>query len=143
MYLHLQFVVVQGAVHWFVCQLKTDPAGEKQTNISVLNIQTIHPQTLNTDGRREHLLGLHQLLTLEGLVPLVSSTHAGAVDAPALLRVVALLGLELAVVLAVGVVDAVVVHEGRLHRLPSHRAGAEALLGSVHLSLHQEALGDH
>lgn len=91
----------------------------------------------------KHSLCLHKLLTLEALVTLVGPTDAGAVDTPALLSVVALLGLEFAVVLALRVIDAVVVHKGRLHWLSPQRAGVQALSGPVHLSLHQEALGDH
>lgn len=94
-------------------------------------------------SRMKHSLCLHKLFTLEVLVALVSPTDAGAVNAPALLGVVALLGLELAVVLALWVIDAVVVHKGRLHWLSAQRAGVLALSGPVHLGLHQEALGDH
>lgn len=92
---------------------------------------------------RKDLLGLHQLVALEALVSLVGTTDAGAVDTPALLSAVALLGLELAVVLALGVVDAVVVDEGVLVGLSTDRSRVQALAGSVHLRLHQEALGDH
>lgn len=93
--------------------------------------------------RVKHSLCLHKLVTLQVLVTLVSPTDAGAVDTPALLGVVALLGLEFAVVLALWVIDAVVVHKGGLHWLSSQCAGVHALSGPVHLSLHQEALGDH
>lgn len=55
---------------------------------------------------------------------------------------VALLGLEPAVVLALRVIDAIVVHDGVLSRLRPG-ASAQAVFGSVHLSLHQIALGNH
>ena len=94
--------------------------------------------------RIKYLLGLHELLAHETFVSLVSTTNTSAVDTPALLCVVALLGLELAVVFAVWVVDAIVVHKGRLVWLSSNiSTGGQTLLSSVHLSLHQEAFGDH
>lgn len=68
----------------------------------------------------KYALCLHQLVALEALVSLVGSTDARAVDAPTLLGVVALLGFEFAVVLTLWVIDAVVVDEGRLHRLSSN-----------------------
>lgn len=70
-------------------------------------------------GVVKYALCLHQLVALEVLVSLVSTTDAGAVDAPTLLSVVALLGFEFAVVLTLGVVDAIVVDEGCLSRLSS------------------------
>lgn len=93
--------------------------------------------------RVKHSLCLHQLVALQVLVSLLSSADAGAVDAPTLFGVVALFGLEFAVVLAYWVVDAIVVHKGGLHGLSSQGAGVQTLSGSVHLTLHQEALGDH
>lgn len=90
----------------------------------------------------KHALCLDELVALEALVSLVGTTDTGAVDAPTLLGAVALLGFKLAVVLALGVVDAVVVDERRLNRLAA-RSSVLALPGSVHLSLHQEAFGDH
>lgn len=89
------------------------------------------------------LLSLHKLVTLEVLVSLVSTTNAGTVDTPALLSVVALLGLEFAVVLTLRVIDAIIVYKGGLHWLSSQCSGVQAFFGSVHLSFHQEALGDH
>lgn len=89
-------------------------------------------------------LGLHQLGAVHVLVALVRSANTGAVDAPALLRPVALLGLERAVILAFRVVDPIVVHEGVLVWLPEDAASdALALSGPVHLSLHQKALWNH
>lgn len=103
---------------------------------------------ISSGGAREgivvkYALCLHELFTLEVLVSLVGTTDASAVDAPTLLSVVALLGFELAIVLTLGVVDAIVVDEGCLNWLSSYCSGVQALPGSVHLSLHQEALGDH
>lgn len=119
-------------------ELKTDPAAEKVTRLSIS--RTVKN---NLEPFSSYSLGLHQLLTLQVLVSLVGTTDASAVHTPALLCVVALLGFEFAVALAVWVVDAVVVHEGRLYRLSSDGPGVQAFLGSVHLRLHQEALGDH
>lgn len=90
----------------------------------------------------KYALCLHELVTLEVLVSLVGTTDTGAVDAPTLLSVVALLGFEFAVVFTLGVIDSIVVDEGCLNWLSSC-SGVQALPGSVHLSLHQEALGDH
>lgn len=91
-----------------------------------------------------HLLSLHQLLTLEVLVSLVSTTDTGAVDTPAFLGVVALLCLEFAIVLALWIINTVVIDKGGLNRFSSDSStGAFTLFGSVHLSLHQEALRDH
>lgn len=88
------------------------------------------------------LLSLHKLVTLEVLVSLVGTTNAGTVDTPAHVSVVALLGLEFAVVLTLRVIDSIIVYKGSLHWL-SPCSGVQALFGSVHLSFHQEALGDH
>lgn len=89
-------------------------------------------------------LGLHQLLTLEVLVSLVCSSNPSAVDAPTLLGVVALLGPEFTIGLTVGVVDAVVVNKGGLHRLSSDvGTGVQLVPGSVHFCLHQVTLGNH
>lgn len=130
-------------VSWRRTQLEEEKK-KKKTYVDKLQHWTLKlfilKPALHSD---QYSLGLHKLLTLEVLVSLVSSTNASAVDAPALLRVVALLGLEFAVVLAVGVVDAIVVHEGLLHRLSSQRPGSQVVFSSVHLSLHQEALRDH
>ena len=94
--------------------------------------------------RMKYSLGLHELLAHEIFVSLVSTTNTSAVDTPALLCVVALLGLEFAVVFAVWVIDAIVVHKGRLDRLSSNiRPCGQTLFSSVYLSLHQEAFGDH
>lgn len=91
----------------------------------------------------KYALCLDELVTLEVLVSLVGTTDASTVYAPTLLSVVALLGFEFSVILTLGVVDAIVVNEGRLSRLSAECSGVQALPGSVHLSLHQEALGDH
>lgn len=65
----------------------------------------------------KYVLGLHELVALEVLVSLIGTTDAGAVDTPALLSAVALLGFEFAVVLTLGVVDAIVVDESRFNWL--------------------------
>lgn len=89
-------------------------------------------------------LRLHEFLTLQVLVALVSSPHAGAVDTIALLGVVALLGPEFSIVLTIWVIDAIVVHKGRLDWLSSQiSTSVQFIPGSIHLCLHQEALGDH
>jgi len=85
--------------------------------------------------------GLHQLLTLQVLVSLVGPAHASTVDAPALLGAIALLGLELAISLTLWVVNAVVVHEACVWFSSDSTCG-QAFLGTVHLSLHQVALGN-
>lgn len=81
-------------------------------------------------------LRLHEFLTLQVLVALVSSPHAGAVDTPALVGVVALLGPEFAIILTIWVIDAIVVHKGGLNRLSSNSTSGQVLPGSIHLSLH-------
>lgn len=91
----------------------------------------------------KHLLGFHKLVTLEIFVSLVSTTNPSAVDTPALICVVALLGPELAVVLTLGVVDSIIVHDGVLVWLSSKSTIALAFTPSVHLGLHQVAFGDH
>lgn len=93
--------------------------------------------------RMKYSLCLHKLLTLEVLVSFVSTANSSTVNTPALLRAITLLGLEFAVVLTLGVIDAIVVHKGGLYWLSSYCTGVQALTGSVHLSLHQETLRDH
>lgn len=139
-HLRLEFCVVHGLRCGFVSQLEADPAVGKVNTGFVLasRLGVIREAAVVV----KYALCLHELVALEALVSLVGSTDAGAVDAPTLLGVVALLGFEFAVVLTLWVVDAVVVDEGRLRRLSSY-PGVQALLGSEHLSLHQEALGDH
>lgn len=139
-HLRLEFCVVHGLCCGFVSQLEADPAVGKVNTGFVLasGLGVIREAAVVV----KYALCLHELVALEALVSLVGSTDAGAVDAPTLLGVVALLGFEFAVVLTLWVVDAVVVDEGRLRRLSSC-PGVQALPGSEHLSLHQEALGDH
>lgn len=94
--------------------------------------------------RMKYSLGLHELIAHKIFVSLVGTTNTSAVDTPALLCVVALLGPEFAVVFAVWVVDAIIVHKGRLVWLSSNICPCgQTLFSPVHLSLHQEAFGDH
>lgn len=131
-------------IHWIcncsVCQLKTNPAGKKQ--------RTFRSEHLNSKYQIQrvclYVLGVHQLVTLDVHVSFVSTTNSSTVDAPALICVVTLLGLEFAVALTDWVIDAIVVREGSLDGLSSNSwPSAQAFLSSVHLSLHQVALRDH
>lgn len=117
-------------------QLQLDEAERKRTLVGAASVP-MPPPGIN------HSLRLHKFFTLQVLVALVGSPHAGAVHAPTLLGVVALLGPEFAIVLTIRVIDAIVVHEGGLVRLSSQSTGVQVLPGSVHLGLHQEAFGDH
>ena len=70
--------------------------------------------TTGLAGKHHYLLSLHQLLAFQSFVPFVCTTNPGTVDAPTLLCVIALPGLEATIALTLGVVDAVVVYEGGL-----------------------------